>query len=311
MKEFDDFKWLLACPEVKEKQLPTEGLLKDLSCFSNSDFRYINFVKLFYSIYIRPFGESFILEKLKIINNKYAKAWAKLAIDSLAIITAYSNEAFAEQLEEIQEQLGLKHIDLLSYFRPYMPFFTTYELFRFGFENLGTTLFNYFYILLITWYDDDFPMDMANWHPKDFQSCLKLINCKYASICQKRPRCYLLDVEDGNGHAIDSEVLEFQYEIVDQYLYHAPKECAGKAIAKLFEAFKQINESGYYRQKLSVSYEQVLSCKGAPTSGDYFIPWNKVDFYNGFFLLKHPNANKGFSSYYRVEDKLAHNECLQ
>ena len=35
MKEFDDFKWLLDCPEVKEKQLPMEGLLKDLSCFSN------------------------------------------------------------------------------------------------------------------------------------------------------------------------------------------------------------------------------------------------------------------------------------
>ena len=105
MKEFDDFKWLLDCPEVREKQLPTEGLLKDLSYFNISDFRYINFVKLFYSIYLRPFGKSFILEKLKIINNKYSKAWAEFAIDRLVVITAYSNEAFAEQLEEIQEQL--------------------------------------------------------------------------------------------------------------------------------------------------------------------------------------------------------------
>ena len=305
MKEFDDFKWLLSCPEVKEEQLPTEDLLRDLSRYSSSDFQYIYFVQLFYSIYLRPFGQSFISERLKSLNNLYAKAWADFAIDRLTLVTEYSNESFTEHLEEIQNQLGLNHIDLISCFKLYMPFFTSYEVFRYGLENMDSKLFSYFYILLMTWYEDDFPVDMVKWHPQDFRSCLEQKHCEYASICQKRPRCYIVDAAYGEGYTIDQEVLEFQYEIVDQFLYHAPEKCAGRALAKLFEAFKQINDSGYFSQKLSLSYEQVLSCKAAPTSGDYFIPWGKVEFYNGYFLLKHPDTNKGLSSYYRVEERLA------
>ena len=40
-------------PEVKEEQLPTEDLLRDLSRYSSSDFQYIYFVQLFYSIYLQ------------------------------------------------------------------------------------------------------------------------------------------------------------------------------------------------------------------------------------------------------------------
>ena len=86
------------------------------------------------------------------------------------------------------------------------------------------------------------------------------------------------------------------------FLSIAPKDKKDVLLPKLYESLQQINQSGLFEAKLSLSYDKVLYGEGKPLTGSFFLRWDKVDFYNGFYTLKHPDMPSNKAPLYRVED---------
>ena len=134
MKRFDDFEWLLANKVVNENVLPDENVLvySGHSAFSIG-LTELYFVELFYDIYVRVFGSAFIQNKIDALKNETARKWANYAMNRIPAVIKYENEEFVDRLEDLQNRLALPYTNLLEIFKPYMPFFTRKDYFKFAY----------------------------------------------------------------------------------------------------------------------------------------------------------------------------------
>ena len=303
MKRFDDFEWLLANKVVNENVLPDENVLvySGHSAFSIG-LTELYFVELFYDIYVRVFGSAFIQNKIDALKNETARKWANYAMNRIPAVIKYENEEFVDRLEDLQNRLALPYTNLLEIFKPYMPFFTRKDYFKFAYENVDSPVFRHFWILLILLYENDYPIDQSKRYPRNFSSCEKRETCKERRKCETSNRCWYFETCIGEDYDFAKEMLDFQKEMTLSFLSIAPKDKKDVLLTKLYESLQQINQSGLFEAKLSLSYDKVLYGKGKPLIGNFFLRWDKVDFYNGFYTVQHPDVPSNKAPLYRIED---------
>ena len=286
MESFDNFNWLKSINDIKEGRNPydnsQEGELNDLGNLDyynyviKSDILTIswynyNVVERIYITYIREFGEDFIREEAKKLRSKTAKAWILYALDKYQDIVVHRNKKFESDLQALLDRLRIKTPNLIDLFRNYMPFITNIDIYKFAYDNIDSPNFEYFYILLILWYESEYPT-------------------------------YFPNVYTQKNNFIQ-EIYNFQNEITLNIISNAPVEIRGKILVKLHESFKQINQTNIFEDKLNLSYDKILYNKENPLTGDFYIPWSKVEFYNKFYLISHPNVPSNITQPYKIDDK--------
>lgn len=262
MRKIDMYKWVCSCKQVEEGRLPNENVLKKENGGISFGFGELYFVEYFCSHFLISKSKERQAElKAKVMrwSNPVAKAWALYAFDRASLVIKDSNETFEEALEDITFRLGLPYSHITSIFRPYLPFLTTYEAFKFAYDNLNSPHFAYFYLLLIYFYEDEYPTQTT-------------------------------------------ELQVFQKEITESFISLAPKDIRSQALSKLYQSFALINRTGLFERKLGLSYDKVLYGEGKPLTGKFYLRWDKVDFFDGFYMVRHPDVP--FNKYrpYRVED---------
>ena len=82
------------------------------------------------------------------------------------------------QLQQHRARLALPYTNLLEVFKPYMPFFTREDYFKFAYDNVNSPVYRHFWILLILFYENDYPIDQSNHYLRNFSSCEKRETCK-------------------------------------------------------------------------------------------------------------------------------------
>lgn len=304
MEHFDNFKWLLYQRPISEERLPNENVLTENEGNGYSfGFEEYYFVAYFYAQYIRPFGKEFVLRKVNELENSFAKAWAIFAIDRTSFVIKHDNEEFEERMEELGRKSGIPYAHIKRVFFPYMPFLTNYDYFKFAYDNLSKPNYRYFFLLLIDYIntEDNYPEDLMKRYP-DYLSCQKRVECKFSKECMKRRQCYYIYINGGENYDHAKEMNVFQKNLTLDFLRFVPKELKDKAIVKLYESFRQINQTGLYESKLCLSYDKVLYSDGKPLTGSFFLRWDKVDFHDGFYLIYHPSLSTRDTMPYRVKD---------
>lgn len=105
--------------------------------------------KIFYSLYIRPYGfENVKKEICNIIDSKERK-WAEYFLKQANDIKIIADHDFESGLCEIAEFLNISYELLDSIFEPYKPFLLFKDYMEFGIANISNDKYNYFYILLL------------------------------------------------------------------------------------------------------------------------------------------------------------------
>ena len=110
-----------------------------------------------------------------------------------------------------------------------------------------------------------------------------------------------------NIDVVDEDILEKQRNIVEIFLRYVEKGKKGIALNKIFDAFGQVNATGYLGANLSLSFNKVLYNGDVPLNGELFISWQNVRFFDGYYLIyhpKYPNAERGRLPF-RVNDDLS------
>ena len=96
---------------------------------------------------------------------------------------------------------------------------------------------------------------------------------------------------------------DFQKEMTLNFLSAAPDKIKDKALVRLYESIQQINMSELFDAKLCLSYDKVMYGEGTPMTGKFFIRWDKVEFFDGFYIVKHPKVPFNKVLPYRILDK--------
>lgn len=302
IKKHINFKWLLEFPAIKENRPPNENtLVYNGTSFSIKN-EEITFVKNFYSRYIYEYRSDLIISQLEAINNETAKTWVKFAISRIPIVTKYENKKFEKRLKNLLYRIKYNRDDIIDIFRPYMPFMTSIDIYRFATKNLDSSSFHYFYLLLILWYNNDFPIDYTKTYFYNYHNCPKRKICKYKDKCISLKRCYKTNLHNKDYDYI-KELNTFQKNLTLEFLSTVPSNVKGKALVKLYDALQQINQTGLFDGKLSLSYEKILYSEGKPMSGHFFLKWDKVDFFDGYYIIKHPDVPFNKVPVYRIMDK--------
>lgn len=294
METFDNFNWLKSINDIKKGRSPydnsQEGKFNDLG---NLDYyNYViksdkltiswynyNVVERIYVAYIREFGEDFIREQAQNLRSKTAKGWLLYALDKYQDILEHRNKEFESDLQTLLDRLRIKTTNLIDLFKNHMPFITNIDIYKFAYDNIDSPNFKYFYILLILWYESEYPTRISDIYSQK--------------------------------NNFTQEFYDFQIKLILNFLLNAPVEIRGKILVKLHESFKQINQTNMFEEKLSLSFNKILCKKENPLTGDFYIPWSKVEFYNGFYLLSHPNVLSNTKQFYRMVDnnsRLAFND---
>lgn len=265
-------------------------------------------VIIIYSRYIRKFGHDFVKEQALNLNDKTVTTWLLYTLDKYKYIVDIENEEFECRLEELQERLGIMNKSLIDVFRKYMPFITGRDIYRFAFDNIDSPNFDYFYLLLILFYEDEYPNDASKIFPKNYSCCSyndksgRDKPCPFSEKCKNENICVAFESKYGKDYDFVQEFNDFQKEIIVKFLRFAPKKIKDKALVKLYESFKQINQTNLFEEKLSLSLDKFLCNKDNPLTGEFYLPWSKVEFYNGFYLISHPNVSLDRKSFYKIED---------
>lgn len=300
---FDNFEWLLSHKVVKEDILPNEKLLvyKRHSVFSVRPTA-LYFVEFFYDKYVRVFGSDFIQERIDALENETAKMWAKYAMSRIPAVIQYENDEFESDLDALLCRLNLPYTNLLEVFRPYMPFFTDKDYFRFAYKNIDSPLYRHFWLLLILLYEDDYPTDKSKHYPQSYSTCEERATCKEGEKCKLCSRCWYFETLNGGNYDFANEMLDFQKDMTLSFLSTAPKNKKEVLLVKFYESLQQINQSGLFEAKFSLSYDKVLYGEKKPLTGRFFLRWDKVNFFNGFYTIKHPDIPFNKAPTYRIED---------
>lgn len=208
--KFDNFKWLLSNKLVQENILPEE----DSISYNNGQFgcnlKAYYFVVHFYALYVQQFGLHFIEGKIKHLKNDTAKRWADFAIKKIPDVTKHINDEFIGELEDLVYRLKILDTKTEEIFKPFMPFITLGDYCRFAIENLESPLYHYFYILIILWYENDFPDDATKIWKYKYKTCPKRTLCKKAELCSSCKQCYYLESTYGKDYNFAEELNDFQ-----------------------------------------------------------------------------------------------------
>ena len=302
-----DFKWLYSIKAVIEKRYPDEKTLiySEYGGFTIGTEELL-IVQLFYTLYIKKYGIKFVVQKANGIKNEYAKTWADFALSRVPAVIRYLNEEFDEQIEDILSRLKIRKEtanEITELFNKYKPFVSYNDYYKFAFDNLDSPLYRYFYILLIVLYDFDYPTNSERQWPQNYTQCKAKETCSEKQKCKSNPICRHFENLFGRDYNFTEEMNEFQKELTQKFIEAAPLDKKELALSRLYESLQQINQSGLYQDKLSLSYNKVLYSEGAPLTGTFFISWNKVQFFDGFYIVKHPNMPFNKANPYRIEDK--------
>ena len=203
---------------VKENVLPDENVLvySGHSAFSIG-FTELYFVELFYDRYVRVFGSAFIQKKIDALDNEVARMLANYAMNRIPAVIRYENDEFANGLEELLCRLNLPYKYLLEVFKPYMPFLTNKDYFKFAYDKVDSPLYRHFWILLILFYENDYPADETKHYPQSYCTCEERETCKF---CR---RCWYFEARNGKDYDFAKEMLDFQKEMTLSFLSIAPK----------------------------------------------------------------------------------------
>lgn len=272
MARIDMLQWVLSTKQVAEGRLPDENVLKERNGGFSVGLEEIYFVEIFYNLFLRSKSNERIgvlKEKVNRWSNSIAKAWALYAFDRFPAVVKYGNEEFGDEMQCIASRVGLPYSHVIEAFRPFMPFLTETDAYRFAYENIDSPLFRYFYLLLIYFLEDDYP-DPTPIFPE--------------------------------SEELEKDRVDFQRKLTKSFLDKAPQELKAKALPKLYEAFGMMNRSGFFQTKLSLSYDKVLYGEGKPLTGNFYLRWDKVDFYDGFYMVHHPDVPFNKVKPYKVED---------
>jgi hypothetical protein len=269
MAYFDNFKQLRDWVRKKNKAYPANpeelGIVfedRRVTCYGyNENF---NECFVFYSEYVNVFGYEFIKEKVKFIDNAIAKGWAELFLANFENLKEMAISEFRSSLDYVASLLNISDIELYEIFKDDVPFYTDADYYRWGIKHLKDSKYHYFYILLILLLDDEQVLSDAS----------------YTCTPQRDAQ-------------IQEEIYEAQKRVVNRFLYINSHHNNEIALNRLYESFKQINDSGIYEYKFVLPFNKSQKEDSYPLTGSFFIPWNKVDFFNGFFIIFHPKFPNG------------------
>lgn len=312
MDSFDNFKWLLSLNEVAEGISPDDEKVN--ASTKNPVINFIgqhtitmhnyNAVMLIYHNYIRKYGEDFIREQSRRLKNKIAKEWILYTLDKYHYILEDRNNDFLNEIEDLIDRLGITPPNVIEIFRNHMPYLFNVDIYKFAYDNIDSPNFDYFFILLIWFYESDYP---SKPHLRKYQTCKNKDKCKRVNDCKikniNKNVCLYDEEIYGKDYSFTKELTDFQKEITLNFLSNAAAEIKEKALIKLFESFKQINQTNIFEEKLSLSFNKIICRKENPLTGDFYIPWNNVDFYNEYYLLSHPNITSNKQDCYKVKDR--------
>lgn len=305
---FDKFRWLLSLSEVKKGILPDENTLQYTDYGFSVGMPEVYIVEIFYSRYIRVFGRQYIESQLQVLSaDEVAKTWAKFALNCYPAVVKYDNQEFQERLEDLQRRVhSLSHTNLaLVSFKHYMPFISSDDIFRYALDHLNSPLFKYFYLLLILWYEEDYPIDKSLYYPRNYTQCKQRHQCRYKDKCKLERTCLEFMLAYGTDYDYPKELQAFQKKITLSFLSVVPMDLKEKALSKLYESFHQINQTNLFSSRLCLSFEKTMYENDFPLTGTFFISWDKVEFYDGFYILKHPQVSFNSALGYKVIDNSA------
>lgn len=311
MTDFDNFKWLLRQKPVVERRFPDNKNLV-------SDNGYILDIKGEEFCIVREFGQKYlhlldmkcVLEQVDMLKDPVAKLWALFAIKYAYVVEPdnekWNNEIFKIKLSKIANRVGVSENYVFDIFKSYLPIKKENDCFLFAYDMFDSPLYSYFYVLLICLYKSKYPVDANKCYPANYYQCKTVKECVYAAKCRVWCRmgkgCFLFEKNCGKNYDYDEEIIKFQREITLSFLKYAPKKQKSKALVKLFETFDQINKSGIFDGKLSLSYDNVLYGGRWPHTGSLYLGWDNVKFHNGFYLVSHPDLSFAILPPYRVND---------
>ena len=224
------------------------------------------------------------------------------ALDKYPDVVEDKNNDIIEGIENVLDRLHITDLNIIDTFKSYMPFLYESDVYKFAYDNIDSPQFEYFYLLLIFLYEDDYPTK-----PLEYQTCKYKDKCERANDCKIRSInknvCLYDEIRYGKDYSFTQDFYDFQKEIVIKFLHFAPQEIKNKALVKLYESFKQINQTNIFEEKLSLSFDKFLCKKENPLTGEFYLPWSRVEFYNGFYLLTHPNVPSNIKQFHRIDDK--------
>lgn len=268
MAYFDNFKQLRNWVKKNNKACPAKPEELGVVFEENSATHYkyydnYNECFVFYSEYVNVFGYDFIKEKVELIDDEIVKGWAQLFLANFKNNKKEEISSIIDSLDYVARRLKISSDELHKVFKDDLPFYVDADYYKWGIKHLKDNKYHYFYILLILLLDEE-------------------------QLPSDSPHIYSPQIEE----EIQEGVYESQKKVVDRFLYVCLRQ-KELALSKLFESFKQINDSGIYKYKFALSYNKLQKEDSYPLTGSFFIPWNKVDFFNGFFIIFHPKFPNG------------------
>lgn len=291
MVQFDNFEWLKSCSQVKQGANPDERtFLRNENGSISIGITEELIIKHFYSRYLKPFGEDFVKSQIWHLD-RVAKNWALFCIDRAPIMIEGENDDFCESLERICDKIGISYTLVKNVYDSHKPFITNYDYYKFAYDNIATSNIHYFYILLLILMEDDYPCDRSQFFQKDYLSCTEKDTCKMVEKCRLGNICRLRENLLGKNYDFKKEFFDFQKELTESFIHFAPRQIKEKSLAALYDAFDQINKTNLFKDKLSLSFDRILYGEGVPLTGSFYLRWDKVSFYDGFYLIEHPSIN--------------------
>ena len=195
MDKFDNFKKLLSNEDVINGVLPNDDELSSADKF-NAIVNYKGWFALnvdatsrviyIYNNYIKQYGHDFVKENALTLENKTAKAWVLYALEKYGELISISNKTFEEEIENLQRQLNVVDVNLMDVVKKYMPFLTNRNVFKFALEHMDSPELNYFYILLIAWYENICPRYPFNYCGNKYPTCEKIDRCPFVDKCKRK-----------------------------------------------------------------------------------------------------------------------------
>lgn len=270
MEDFDNF---------KQFELRLDYILNNFGSTRPSDLpnstsnSYIeNFViGVFHSIYYQFYDIQYLKSKASNIKSKHLKAWVEFCIDIMPSYHEDQNEEFLNDLECWCDKLNLSYDTLSKLFEPWMPIISSYDIQKYAYNHLNNRGSDYFFVLFLIFYQYDIPEP----YNKD---------------------------DD-----VTEELYDFQRDVIFSFIFNAPSEQKGNALMYIFKTFSIINKTEVLPTKFSLSIDKILYGGKNALDGKFFLCWDKVEFYNGFYLLYHPAFPTGKDGHgpYRIDDPIS------
>lgn len=115
--------------------------------------------KIFYTLYIHPYGIENVIKEISNITDSTEREWATYLIEQADDIKIIADKDFESDLYVISENLNVSYEQLNSLFVPYRPFLLLKDYIEFGISNLLEDNYKYFYILLLIYIKNQYLLE--------------------------------------------------------------------------------------------------------------------------------------------------------